>query len=41
VPTTGLYKQARAIDGWLLLGTEQKIDAVPLRALEQGIPERP
>jgi outer membrane protein assembly factor BamB len=41
VPTTGLYKQGRAIDGWLLLGTEQKVDAVPLRAIEQGIPERP
>ena len=40
-PTTIRYQQGRAIDGWLLLGTEQDVNAVPLRALPEGILDGP
>jgi outer membrane protein assembly factor BamB len=41
-PTTSRYKRGRAIDGWLLLGTEQEVNAVPLQwPAEKVIPDGP
>lgn len=40
-PTTIRYQQGRAIDGWLLLGSDQEVNAVPLRAADEGILEGP